>query len=73
MPNPPQGVAFALDALREEIGLSIPDLASRADMDADHLWQLVNGQPMSASEAGLLGLAMAHVLLASERTAEAVA
>jgi hypothetical protein len=60
-------VAFAIDALREEMGLSIPDLAYRADMDADHLWELVNGRPMLASEAARLCMAMAHVLLAAER------
>lgn len=59
-------VAFALDALRESMDLSVPELAHRADMDADHLWSLVNGEPMPASVAARLGLAMANVLLARE-------
>lgn len=66
-------VAFAIDALREEMGLSVADLAHRADMDADHLWQLVNGKPMTAAEAARLCMAMAHVLLAGDREVAAVA
>lgn len=57
-------VAFAIDALREELGLTVPELAERAEMTPTHLWEIVNTDaPMTPAEAARLCMEMSFVLL----------
>ena len=37
-------VATAIDALRGELGVSVPDLADRIERDRTHLWRVLHGK-----------------------------
>lgn len=43
-PSPMTTMAPHLEALREELGLSVPDLADRIGRDRTHVWRVLNGQ-----------------------------
>lgn len=36
--------AITIDVLRDELGISVPDLADRIERDRTHLWRILNGQ-----------------------------
>lgn len=68
----PARVVFALDALREELGLEVHALAVRADMTGERLWALVNSdEAMTYAEAARLGMEMAFVLQCRDHLAVA--
>lgn len=55
-------LAFAIDALREDMGLTIPDLADHVDMAGEELWLTVNGyMPLTRALAAALLHAMADI------------
>lgn len=55
-------LAFAIDAMREDLGLTIPDLADHVDMAGEELWLTVNGyKPMTRTLAAGLLHAMADI------------
>lgn len=40
----------AIDALREVLGLSVPDLADRIQRDRSHLWRVLNGEVTATAD-----------------------
>ena len=70
-----EALAFAIDSLREELRLSVPDLADRIDYADDaHLWRVLNGDAAMSNEiAWRCVAAMADVMRYRDAAGEVVA
>lgn len=69
-----EALAFAIDSLREELGLSVPDLADRIDHEDDaNLWAVLNGDTAMSNEiAWRCVAAMADVMRYRDAAGEAL-